>query len=159
MKRLKEFWDDYKVGIIGCFITLVLICISVTNDKIANIIEIVYVVVRKKLFLRKIDPKDFDIVKKYTKKYYHELEIIEIIDIENKHEYSLYDEFCVVWDMANMFGEYKKLYIYTEEVLTDEFVKYVKKLDNKEINKILEESMKVKEIIFKYYDENGVWKK
>ena len=58
-----------------------------------------------------------------------------------------------------MFGEYKKLYIYTEEVLTDEFVKYVKKLDNKEINKILEESMKVKEIIFKYYDENGVWKK
>ena len=85
MKRLKEFWDDYKVGIIGCFITLVLICISVTNDKIANIIEIVslaifgiwviawiifiiYVVVRKKLFLRKIDPKDFDIVKKKYKK-------------------------------------------------------------------------------------------
>lgn len=176
MRRLKEFWDDYKISIIGSFIILVLICISVTNDKIGNIIEIVslgifgiwviawiifiiYVVVRRKLFLRKIDPKDFDIVKKYTKKNYHELEIIEIIDIENKHEYSLYDEFCVICDMANMFGEYKKLYIYTKEVLTDEFVKYVKKLDNKEINKILEESMKVKEIIFKYYDENGVWKK
>ena len=58
-----------------------------------------------------------------------------------------------------MFGEYKKLYIYNEDVLTDEFIKDVKKLDNKEINKILEESKKVKEIIFKYYDENGVWNK
>lgn len=176
MKRLKEFWDDYKISIIGSFITLVLICISVTNDKIGNIIEfvslgifgifviifvsvVVYFVIRKKIFLRKINPMDLDIVKKYTKKKYHELEIIEIIDIENKHEYSLYDEFCVIWDMANMFGEYKKLYICTEEVLTDEFINYVKKLGDKEINKILEESMKVKEIIFKYYDENGVLKK
>ena len=174
MKRLKEFWDDYKVGIIGCFITLVLICISVTNDKIANIIEIVslaifgiwviawiifiiYVVVRKKLFLRKIDPKDFDIVKKYTKKYYHELEIIEIIDIENKHEFSCYDEFCDIWDMANMFGRYNKLYN-MDIALTDEFIEYVKELNNEEINNILDESIKVKEIILKYYDENGVWK-
>lgn len=176
MKKLKEFWNNYKISIIGGFITLVLICISVTNDKIGDIIEIIslaifgiwviawivftiYVVIRKKLFLRKIDSKDLDIINNYLKKKYHELEIIEIIDIENKHEYSLYDEFCVIWDMANMFGEYKKLYIYTEEVLTDEFVKYVKKLDVKEINKILEESIRVKEIIFKYYDENGVWKK
>lgn len=175
MRKLKEFWDDYKVSIIGSFIILVFICIGVTNDKIANIIEIVslgifgiwviawivfiiYVVVRKKIFLRRIDPKDLDIVKKYAKKNYHELDIIEIIDIENKHEYSLYDEFCDICDMANMFGEYKRLYN-MDITLTEEFVKYVKKLDNKEVNKILEESMKVKEIILKYYDENGVWKK
>ena len=30
--------------------------------------------------------------------------------------------------------------------------------NNEEINKILDESIKVKEIILKYYDENGVWK-
>lgn len=175
MKKLKEFWDDYKVYIISGFITLVLVFVSVTSDKIGNIIDIVclvifgifviafvsvlsYFLIRKKLFLRKIDPKDLEIVKKYAKKNYHELDIIEIIDIENKHEYSLYDEFCDICDMANMFGEYKKLYN-MDIALTDEFIKYVKKLDNKEVNKILEESMKVKEIILKYYDENGVWKK
>lgn len=175
MKKLKEFWDDYKVYIISGFITLVLVFVSVTSDKIGNIIDIVclvifgifviafvsvlsYFLIRKKLFLRKIDPKDLEIVKKYAKKNYHELEIIEIIDIENKHEYSLYDEFCDICDMANMFGEYKKLYN-MDIALTDEFIKYVKKLDNKEVNNILEESMKVKEIILKYYDENGVWKK
>ena len=174
MKKLKEFWNDYKISIIGSFITLVLICISVTNDKIANIIEIVslgifgifviifvsvvvYFVIRKKIFLRKIDPKDLEIVKKYKKKNYHELEIIEIIDIENKHEYSLYDEFCDVWDMANMFGEYNRLNVGKEDILTDDFINYIKKLDNKDVNNILEESMKVKEIVFKYYDSNGVW--
>ena len=60
--------------------------------------------------------------------------------------------------MANMFGEYKRLNDSKDNVLTDEFIKYVKKLDNKEFNKILEDSKKVKEIIFKYYDENGIWK-
>ena len=38
------------------------------------------------------------------------------------------------------------------------FIEYVKELNNEEINNILDESIKVKEIILKYYDENGVWK-
>lgn len=174
MKKIKDFWDDCKIYIIGGFITLILVCIGSINDKIGNIIDIVflgifgiwviawiifiiYVVVKKKLFLRRIDHNDLDIVKKYAKNNYHELEIIEIIDIENKHEYSLYDEFCDVWDMANMFGEYNRLNVGKEDILTDDFIKYVKKLDNKDVNNILEESMKVKEIVFKYYDSNGVW--
>lgn len=174
MKKIKEFWDNCKIYIIGGFIATILVSVGIWNESIGNIIDIIYLVIfgifviafvsvlsyfliRKKLFLRKIDPKDLDIVKKYAKKKYHELEIIESIDYESKHEFSLYDEFCDVWDMANMFGECKKLYN-IDIALTDEFIKYVKKLDNKEINKILEDSKKVKEIIFKYYDENGVWK-
>ena len=61
--------------------------------------------------------------------------------------------------MASMSGEYKRLNYSKNNNLTDEFIKYVKKLDNKDVNNILEESMKVKEIVFKYYDSNGVWYK
>lgn len=169
MKKIKEFFNDWKMYIIIGLITTILVVVGILNENIRNIIDIVclvifgifviafvsilsYFLIRKKLFLRKIDPKDLDIVKKYTKKKYHELEIIESIDEESKYE------FCDVWDMANMFGEYKRLNDSKDNVLTDEFIKYVKKLDNKEFNKILEDSKKVKEIIFKYYDENGIWK-
>ena len=174
--KLKEFLDDYKVYIVCGLIILMLLCVSRINGNIGNIIDIVclvvfciyvivfisvvgYFVVRKKLLLGKVDSKDLDIVKKYKKKKYHELKIIESIDYESKYEFSLYDEFCDVWDMANMFGEYKGLNVSKEDILTDDFIKYVKKLDNKDVNMILEESTKIKEIIFNYYDENGVWKK
>lgn len=176
MKKIKEFFNDWKMYIIIGLITMILVVIGSLNENIGNIIDIVYLVVfgifvigfvsvvgyfviSQKLLLRKIDPKDLDIVKKYTKKNYHELEIIESIDIENKHEFSLYDEFNVVSDMANMFGEYKKLNESKDSVLTDEFIKYVRKLNNEDVNKILDESKKIKEIIFKYYDTNGDWKK
>lgn len=176
MKKIKEFWDNCKIYIIGGFITIILVSVGIWNESIGNIIDIIflvifgvfiivfiailsYFVIRQKLLLRKIDSKDLDIVKKYTKKRYQELEIIESIDIENKHEFSLYDEFDVVWDMANMFGEYKRLNDSEDNVLTDEFIKYVRKLNNEDVNKILDESKKIKEIIFKYYDTNGVWKK
>lgn len=175
MKKIKEFFNDWKIYIIIGLITTILVVVGTLNENIRNIIDIVclvifgifviafvsilsYFLIRKKLFLRKIDPKDLDIVKKYTIKKYHELEIIESIDEKSKYEFCLYDEFCDVWDMANMFGEYKRLNDSKDNVLTDEFIKYVKKLDNKEFNKILEDSKKVKEIIFKYYDENGIWK-
>ena len=58
-----------------------------------------------------------------------------------------------------MLGEYKRLNDREDNVLTDEFIKYVRKLNNEDVNKILDESKKIKEIIFKYYDTNGVWKK
>ena len=174
MKKIKDFFNDWKMYIIIGLITTILVVVGTLNENIRNIIDIVclvifgifvivlvfvlsYFLIRKKLFLRKIDPKDLDIVKKYAKKNYHKLEIIESIDIENKHEHSLYDEFCDICDMANTFGEYKRHYN-MDIVLTDEFIEYVKKLDNKKVNKILEESIKVKEIILKYYDENGIWK-
>ena len=170
MKRLKEFWNNYNMYIICIFITLVLAYISDKNEKIGNIIYIVFLVifgiwfaflsyyfVKRKLFQIKIDSKDLDVINNYLKKKYHELEIIEIIDIENKHEFSCYDEFCDIWDMANMFGRYNKLYN-MDIALTDEFIEYVKELNNEEINNILDESIKIKEIILKYYDENGVWK-
>ena len=170
MKKLKEFWNNYNMYIICIFITLVLAYISDKNEKIGNIIYIVFLVIfgiwfaflsyffiKRKLFQIKIDSKDLDVINNYLKKKYHELEIIEIIDIENKHEFSCYDEFCDIWDMANMFGRYKKLYN-MDIALTEEFIEYVKELNNEEINNILDESIKVKEIILKYYDENGVWK-
>ena len=170
MKKLKEFWNNYNMYIICIFITLVLAYISDKNEKIGNIIYIVFLVIfgiwfafisyffiKRKLFQIKIDSKDLDVINNYLKKKYHELEIIEIIDIENNHEFSCYDEFCDIWDMANMFGRYKKLYN-MDIALTDEFIEYVKKLNNEEINNILDESIKVKDIILKYYDENGVWK-
>lgn len=174
MKKIKEFFNDWKMYIIIGLITTILVVVGGINENSQNIIDIVclvvfgifvigfvsvvgYFVISQKLLLRKIDPKDLEIVKKYAKKNYHELEIIESIDIENKHEYSLYDEFCDICDMANMFGEYKRIYN-MDIVLTDEFIEYVKKLDNKKVNKILEESIKVKEIILKYYDSNGIWK-
>lgn len=175
MKKIKEIWNDWKIYIIGGFLTAILVLVGIWNESIGNIIDIIclvifcifvivfiailsYFVIRQKLLLRKIDSKDLDIVKKYVKKRYHELKIIEIIDIENKHEFSLYDEFDVVWDMANMFGEYKRLNDSKDNVLTDEFIRYVKKLNNEEVNKILSESKKIKEIVFKYYDSNGIWK-
>lgn len=175
MKKIKEFFNDWKMYIIIGLITTILVVVGTLNENIENIIEIAclivfcifvfgfgsvvgYFVIRHKLLLRKIDSKDLDIVKKYTKKRYQELEIIESIDIENKHEFSLYDEFDVVWDMANMFGEYKRLNDSEDNVLTDDFIKYVRKLNNEDVNKILDESKKIKEIIFKYYDTNGVWK-
>ena len=40
--------------------------------------------------------------------------------------------------------------IYNEVKIVDD--------NNEEIKRVLDESMRVKEIIFKYYDENGVWK-
>lgn len=176
MRKIKEIWNDWKINIIGGFLTVILVLVGIWNESIENIIDIIclvifgifviafiailsYFVIRHKLLLRKIDSKDLDIVKKYTKKRYQELEIIESIDIENKHEFSLYDEFDVVWDMANMFGEYKRLNDSEDNVLTDDFIKYVRKLNNEDVNKILDESKKIKEIIFKYYDTNGVWKK
>ena len=170
MKKLKEFWNNYNMYIICIFITLVLAYISDKNEKIGNIIYIVFLVIfgiwfafiscffiKRKLFQIKIDSKDLDVINNYLKKKYHELEIIEIIDMENKHEFSCYDECCDIWDMANMFGRYNKLYN-MDIALTDEFIEYVKELNNEEINNILDESIKVKDIILKYYDENGVWK-
>ena len=85
------------------------------------------------------------------KKKYHELEIIEIIDIENKLEFSCYDEFCDIWDMANMFGRYNKLYN-MDIALTDEFIEYVKKLNNEEINNI-EDAEKMLENEIKFIEE------
>lgn len=49
----------------------------------------------------------------------------------------------------------KKLYHTKEEVLENEFIDMVKKLNNKEINDIYKEMQKVKKIAFKYYDEEG----
>ena len=83
MKKIKEFFNDWKMYIIIGLITTILVVVGILNENIRNIIDIVclvifgifviafvsilsYFLIRKKLFLRKIDPKDLDIVKKYT---------------------------------------------------------------------------------------------
>ena len=176
MKKIKEIFNDWKMYIIIGLITTILVVVGTLNENIENIIEIVclvvfcifvisfvsvvgYFVISQKLLLRKIDPKDLDIVKKYSKKRYFKLDVLEKLDEANLFKFCLCDEFDVIYDMANMFGKYKKLYDNKDNVLTDEFIKYVRKLNNEDVNKILDESKKIKEIIFKYYDTNGVWKK
>ena len=45
MKKLKEFWNNYNMYIICIFITLVLVYISDKNEKIGNIIYIIFLVI------------------------------------------------------------------------------------------------------------------
>lgn len=176
MKKIKEIFNDWKMYIIIGLITMTLVVVGTLNENIRNIIDIVclvifgifvialvsvlsYFLIRKTLLLKKIDSEDLDAVKKYAKKRYFKLDVLEKLDEANSFEFCLCDEFDVIYDMANMFGKYKKLNDNKDNVLTDEFITYVRKLNNEDVNKILDESKKIKEIIFKYYDTNGVWKK
>lgn len=175
MKKIKEIWNDCKIYIIGGFLTAILVSVGIWNESIGNIVDIIclvifgifviafvsilsYFLIRKTLLLKKIDSEDLDAVKKYAKKRYFKLDVLEKLDEANSFKFCLCDEFDVIYDMANMFGKYKKLNDNKDNVLTDEFIKYVRKLNNEDVNKILDESKKIKEIIFKYYDTNGVWK-
>ena len=101
-----------------------------------------------------IDEKDYQIVKEFAKKKYHDTKTI----LELNDYYSMYDELATMYELAREFGTVNILCETKNNILSREIEEHIKELKSEEVTKIYEEAKQVKEIIYKYYTNSGVWK-
>lgn len=135
--------------ILGIGVGLVILAAFIA-EKIADIIR------KNNKFL---EPKDKEQLEHYLNQDY--LELIA----KNKDNYGDIDYFYledIVADIVDLcftvLEGQKKLYRTKEEVLDKEFQVFVKDINNDELNNIYGEMKKIKKIIFKYYDAEGILK-
>lgn len=135
--------------LLGIMIGLVILAAFIA-EKIADIIR------KNNKFL---EPKDKEQLEHYLNQDY--LELIA----KNKDNYGDIDSFYledIVADIVDLcftvLEGQKKLYRTKEEVLDKEFQDFVKDINNDELNNIYGEMKKIKKIIFKYYNDEGILK-
>lgn len=106
-----------------------------------------------------LEKKDKEQLEHYIKQDY--LELIA----KNKDDYGDIDYFYledIVADIVDLcftvLEGQKNLYKTQEEVLEKEFQDFMKDINNKELNNIYSEMKKIKKIVFKYYNDEGILK-
>lgn len=106
-----------------------------------------------------LETKDKEQLEHYIKQDY--LELIA----KNKDDYGDIDYFYledIVADIVDLcftvLEGQKNLYKTQEEVLEKEFQDFMKDINNKELNNIYSEMKKIKKIVFKYYNDEGILK-
>ena len=106
-----------------------------------------------------LETKDKEQLEHYIKQDY--LELIA----KNKDDYGDIDYFYledIVADIVDLcftvLEGQKNLYKTQEEVLEKEFQDFMKDINNKELNDIYSEMKKIKKIVFKYYNDEGILK-
>ena len=122
--------------------------------------EIIEIIIDKRRKNNKfLEKKDKEQLEHYIKQDY--LELIA----KNKDDYGDIDYFYledIVADIVDLcftvLEGQKNLYKTQEEVLEKEFQDFMKDINNKELNDIYSEMKKIKKIVFKYYNDEGILK-
>ncbi len=106
-----------------------------------------------------LETKDKEQLEHYIKQDY--LELIA----KNKDDYGDIDYFYledIVADIVDLcftvLEGQKNLYKTQEEMFEKEFQDFMKDINNKELNNIYSEMKKIKKIVFKYYNDEGILK-
>lgn len=146
-------------GIIEIIIAILL----VLGTMIGSIIVALFlsqIIIDKRIKNNKfLEKKDKEQLEHYIKQDY--LELIA----KNKDDYGDIDYFYledIVADIVDLcftvLEGQKNLYKTQEEVLEKEFQDFMKDINNKELNNIYSEMKKIKKIVFKYYNDEGILK-
>lgn len=144
----------------------IILAIGITIGSVLLSLFTSQIIIDKKMksnkFLEKIDKEQLE---HFINQNY--LEVIsknrENYKIENSGDLDYYYLEDIVADIDSIcrciLMSDKKINRTKEETLDKEFINFVKKINNKEINNIYKEMQNIKKIAFKYYDENGCLKK
>lgn len=146
-------------GIIEIIIAILLVLGTMIGSIVVALFLSQIIIDKRRKNNKFLEKKDKEQLEHYIKQDY--LELIA----KNKDDYGDIDYFYledIVADIVDLcftvLEGQKNLYKTQEEVLEKEFQDFMKDINNKELNNIYSEMKKIKKIVFKYYNDEGILK-
>ena len=146
-------------GIIEIIIAILLVLGTMIGSIVVALFLSQIIIDKRRKNNKFLEKKDKEQLEHYIKQDY--LELIA----KNKDDYGDIDYFYledIVADIVDLcftvLEGQKNLYKTQEEVLEKEFQDFMKDINNKELNDIYSEMKKIKKIVFKYYNDEGILK-
>lgn len=146
-------------GIIEIIIAILLVLGTMIGSIVVALFLSQIIIDKRRKNNKFLEKKDKEQLEYYIKQDY--LELIA----KNKDDYGDIDYFYledIVADIVDLcftvLEGQKNLYKTQEEVLEKEFQDFMKDINNKELNNIYSEMKKIKKIVFKYYNDEGILK-